>query len=50
MLVPEYYSTGCLACHGGPAGEIDVTGHAKEGGQLDDLGGVGGLQDFGHCP
>jgi Protein of unknown function (DUF3365) len=40
MLVPEYYSAGCLDCHGEPQGEIDVTGYPKEGGQLGDLGGV----------
>lgn len=40
VLVPEYYSEGCLACHGNPAGEIDVTGYPKEGGHLGDLGGV----------
>lgn len=40
ILVPEYYSAGCLTCHGEPAGEIDMTGYPKEGGQLDDLGGV----------
>lgn len=40
VLVPEYYSEGCLSCHGSPAGEIDVTGYPKEGGRLGDLGGV----------
>ncbi|MCB2129803.1 MAG: DUF3365 domain-containing protein [Rhodobacteraceae bacterium] len=40
VLVPEYYSEGCLACHGEPKGEIDVTGYPKEGGKLGDLGGV----------
>lgn len=40
VLVPEYYSEGCLACHGGPKGELDVTGYAKEGGKLGDLGGA----------
>ena len=40
VLVPEYYSAGCLTCHGGPKGEIDVTGYPKEGGALGDLGGV----------
>lgn len=40
ILVPEYYGEGCLACHGEPAGEIDVTGYPKEGGHLGDLGGV----------
>lgn len=40
VLVPEYYGEGCLACHGEPKGEIDVTGYPKEGGKLGDLGGV----------
>lgn len=31
VLVPEYYSEGCIACHGGRKGEIDVTGYPKEG-------------------
>lgn len=40
VLVPEYYSEGCLACHGEPKGELDVTGYPKEGGRLGALGGV----------
>jgi Protein of unknown function (DUF3365) len=40
VMVPEYYGEGCLACHGSPAGEVDVTGYPKEGGALGDLGGV----------
>jgi Protein of unknown function (DUF3365) len=40
VLVPEYYSAGCLSCHGEPRGEIDVTGYPKEGGELGDLGGA----------
>lgn len=40
LLVPEYYGEGCLTCHGGPAGDIDITGYPKEGGELGDLGGV----------
>ncbi|MEP4783108.1 MAG: DUF3365 domain-containing protein [Erythrobacter sp.] len=40
MLIPEYYSESCLSCHGSPAGETDVTGFPKEGGQLGDLGGA----------
>ncbi len=30
----------CLECHGKPAGEIDVTGHSKEGWDIDDIGGA----------
>jgi hypothetical protein len=40
MAVPEYYAASCLSCHGGPKGEIDVTGYPKEGGSEGDLGGV----------
>lgn len=40
VLVPEYYSEGCLSCHGEPKGEIDVTGYPKEGGHLGQLGGA----------
>ena len=38
--MPEYYTAGCLSCHGEPKGEMDITGYPKEGGKLDDLGGV----------
>jgi hypothetical protein len=40
FMVPEYYSESCLACHGSPKGEIDITGYPKEGGKLNDLGAV----------
>jgi hypothetical protein len=40
MAVPEYYAASCLSCHGGPKGDIDVTGYPKEGGKEGDLGGV----------
>ena len=40
VLVPEYFGEGCLSCHGSPAGDIDITGYPKEGGELGDLGGV----------
>lgn len=39
-MVPEYYVSSCLACHGSPKGDIDVTGFPKEGGKEGDLGGV----------
>ncbi|WP_026381448.1 Tll0287-like domain-containing protein [Afifella pfennigii] len=38
ILVPEYYTASCLSCHGEPAGEVDITGYPKEGGQEGDLG------------
>jgi hypothetical protein len=40
VAVPEYYAASCLACHGTPKGEMDLTGYPKEGGKLDDLGAV----------
>jgi hypothetical protein len=40
VMVPEYYVESCLACHGSPKGQMDVTGYPKEGGKLDDLGAV----------
>jgi archaellum component FlaG (FlaF/FlaG flagellin family) len=40
IAVPEYYRESCLACHGTPKGELDVTGYPKEGAKLGDLGGV----------
>lgn len=40
MLIPEYYSGSCLACHGEPKGELDVTGYPKEGGREGELGGA----------
>jgi hypothetical protein len=38
VMVPEYYSESCLTCHGGPKGEMDITGYPKEGGKVGDLG------------
>ena len=40
MLIPEYYAESCLACHGGPKGETDVTGFPKEGGREGELAGA----------
>ena len=40
IAVPEYYRQSCLACHGTPKGELDITGYPKEGRKLGDLGGV----------
>lgn len=40
VMVPEYYATSCLTCHGSPAGELDITGYPKEGAHEGDLGGV----------
>ena len=40
LLIPEYYDTSCLSCHGEPKGEKDITNGTKEGGKLGDLGGA----------
>jgi hypothetical protein len=40
IAAPEYYATSCLSCHGGPKGEIDITGYPKEGRKEGDLGAV----------
>ncbi len=40
LILPEYYKESCLACHGEPAGEPDITGGKKEGGVLGQLGGA----------
>lgn len=40
VMVPEYYATSCLSCHGPKKGEIDITGYPKEGASEGDLGGV----------
>jgi len=40
MMMPEYYATSCLSCHGSPKGETDLTGYPKEGGKEGDLGAI----------
>jgi len=40
MMMPEYYATSCLSCHGSPKGETDITGYPKEGGKDGDLGAI----------
>jgi hypothetical protein len=40
VMVPEYYEASCLACHGSPEGQMDITGYPKEGSKLGELGGV----------
>ncbi|MDR1184022.1 MAG: DUF3365 domain-containing protein [Coriobacteriales bacterium] len=37
---PVYIKESCLTCHGDPKGEVDVTGHEKEGLKVDDLAGA----------
>ncbi len=39
-VIPEYYGRSCLACHGTPQGEIDITGFPKEGANEGDLGSI----------
>jgi len=46
VMIPEYYAASCLACHGIPKGEMDVTGYPKEGRKLGDLGGVTSITLF----
>jgi len=40
MMMPEYYASSCLTCHGSPKGQTDITGYPKEGGKEGDLGAV----------
>ncbi len=40
MMMPEYYASSCLSCHGSPKGQMDITGYPKEGGKEGDLGAV----------
>jgi len=39
-MVPLRISPACLYCHGEPKGEIDVSGHPKEGYKIGDLAGA----------
>lgn len=39
-MVPVRMQEPCLQCHGGPAGELDITGHPKEGYRLGELVGA----------
>jgi hypothetical protein len=40
VMVPQYYVESCLACHGSPKGEVDITGYPKEGAKSGELGGA----------
>lgn len=40
VLLPLFFGTACLSCHGGPKGERDISGYPKEGGKEGDLGGA----------
>jgi type II secretory pathway predicted ATPase ExeA len=40
VMLPLFYNKQCLACHGGPKGEVDISGYEKEGFKDGDLGGA----------
>jgi hypothetical protein len=40
ILLPLFYSTPCLGCHGEPKGERDISGYPREGKKEGDLGGA----------
>ena len=40
VMLPLFYLKGCLACHGEPKGERDISGYIKEGGKEGELGGA----------
>lgn len=40
VMLPLFYGKECLACHGEPRGERDISGHAREGAKEGELGGA----------
>ena len=40
VIMPIYYLPECLACHGNPAGEWDISGYPREGANEGDLAGA----------
>jgi general secretion pathway protein A len=40
VLLPLFYKKACLACHGKPKGDLDISGYDKEGFKEGDLGGA----------
>jgi general secretion pathway protein A len=40
VLTPIYYEKECLKCHGGPPGDMDISGYPKEGAREGDLAGA----------
>jgi len=40
VLSPIYYTKECLKCHGGQAGDFDISGYPKEGAREGDLAGA----------
>lgn len=39
-VMPLYYDKECLACHGEPKGELDISGYPREGAREGDLAGA----------
>ena len=39
-LLPLFYTKQCLACHGMPKGQVDISGYEKEGFKEGDIGGA----------
>jgi hypothetical protein len=40
LVMPIYYAKDCLTCHGGPKGDLDISGYPKEGHLEGDLAGA----------
>lgn len=40
VVMPIYYATACLTCHGEPKGDLDISGYPKEGAHEGDLAGA----------
>lgn len=40
VVMPIYYVTACLTCHGEPKGDLDISGYPKEGHREGDLAGA----------
>ena len=40
VVMPIYYAKDCLVCHGGPKGDLDISGYPKEGHREGDLAGA----------
>lgn len=40
VMMPIYYQSACLACHGAPKGEWDISGYPKEGAKEGELAGA----------
>lgn len=40
VMLPLFYGKSCLACHGEPKGERDISGYPREGAKEGDLGGA----------